>query len=327
MLISVIVPIYNVEKYIRRCIDSIVSQTYKNLEIILVDDGSPDKCPQICDEYAKKDNRIIVLHKENSGLSDARNAGLDIAKGEYFIFIDSDDYVTENFVDVLYMTASQNGSKLAICNHVCVDESGNHISVKNDSYVKNEIISAKEINGRVMQFSTHMCVVAWNKIYHRSLWENIRYPRGRVCEDEYVFCDIVDQCDKIACSASHEYYYRVRKSSIMSNGNFKLYYDMIHASKKRIIYYRKKEWLDLVEQGYILSMLDAMMMCYCHCHTCEEKRWYKEVLEEINLYISSHGVLEHMTFKEKIKLLGCNYFPRLLNQLGLLDLKIHGNNL
>ena len=101
-LISVVVPIYNVENYIKKCVDSILSQTYKNLEIILVDDGSPDNCPQICDEYAQKDNRIKVIHKENGGLSDARNAGIDISKGKFITFIDSDDYIEKDYVEVLY---------------------------------------------------------------------------------------------------------------------------------------------------------------------------------------------------------------------------------
>ena len=101
-LISIIVPIYNVEKYIKKCIDSIINQTYTNLEIILVDDGSPDNCGKICDKYKEKDDRIKVIHKKNGGLSDARNAGIDIATGEYITFIDSDDYVAENYIEVLY---------------------------------------------------------------------------------------------------------------------------------------------------------------------------------------------------------------------------------
>lgn len=115
-LISVIVPVYNVEKYSERCIESIINQTYKNLEIILVDDGSPDTCPMICDEYAKKDDRIVVIHKENGGLSDARNAGIEIAKGEYFAFIDSDDYISEEFLSKLYMSLKSNSAFMSICN-------------------------------------------------------------------------------------------------------------------------------------------------------------------------------------------------------------------
>ncbi len=101
-LISIIIPVYNVEQYLHRCVDSVLNQTYKNLEIILVNDGSPDNCPFICDEYAKKDKRIIVVHKENGGLSSARNAGLEIVQGEYISFIDSDDWIHENYIEILY---------------------------------------------------------------------------------------------------------------------------------------------------------------------------------------------------------------------------------
>ena len=115
-LVSIIVPIYNVEKYIKECIDSIINQTYKNLEIILVDDGSPDCCPKICDEYSKKDKRIKVIHKENGGLSSARNAGLDVAKGEYVSFIDSDDVVDEKFIETLYNLCIENNCDISECN-------------------------------------------------------------------------------------------------------------------------------------------------------------------------------------------------------------------
>ena len=107
-LITIVVPVYKVEQYLDKCVNSIINQTYKNLEIILVDDGSPDNCGKMCDEYAKNDNRIVVIHKENGGLSDARNAGIEIAKGKYISFIDSDDYVTEDYVEFLYALISNN---------------------------------------------------------------------------------------------------------------------------------------------------------------------------------------------------------------------------
>ena len=114
-LISVIVPIYNVEKYLQKCVDSIINQTYKNLEIILVDDGSPDNCPKMCDDYAEKDSRIKVVHKENGGLSDARNVGMEVATGEYVSFIDSDDYISLDFYETLLETIVDNDSDVVEC--------------------------------------------------------------------------------------------------------------------------------------------------------------------------------------------------------------------
>ena len=121
-LISVIVPIYKVEKYLAICVDSLLRQSYGNLEVILVDDGSPDECPAICDKYQNKDNRIKVIHKKNGGLSDARNVGLDIAQGEYVAFVDSDDFVDEDYIYKLYNALQQNGTSIAVCGIQIIDE-------------------------------------------------------------------------------------------------------------------------------------------------------------------------------------------------------------
>ena len=121
-LISIIVPVYKVEKYLDKCINSIVSQTYKNLEVILVDDGSPDSCGKMCDEWTKKDTRIKVIHKENGGLSDARNFGLDCAKGKYIQFVDSDDYIEKDMIEFLYKNLKENNADISICSNYMVDE-------------------------------------------------------------------------------------------------------------------------------------------------------------------------------------------------------------
>ena len=136
-LISVIVPIYNVEKYLDRCVESIINQTYKNLEIILVDDGSPDNCTQMCDDYAKKDSRIRVVHKENGGLSDARNAGMEVATGEYVSFIDSDDYISLDFYETLFQTMIDNDSDIVECSVVKFYENGKFDEYSDDQMIKN----------------------------------------------------------------------------------------------------------------------------------------------------------------------------------------------
>ena len=132
-LISVIVPVYNVEKYLRKCVDSIVNQTYKNLEIILVDDGSPDNCGKICDEFAEMDNRVMVIHKENGGLSSARNAGLDIATGEYITFVDSDDYIENDTYEKVVVAINKFDSDLIFFREKSVDESGKTIYINGDT--------------------------------------------------------------------------------------------------------------------------------------------------------------------------------------------------
>ena len=145
-LISVIVPIYKVEKYLAICVDSLLRQSYGNLEVILVDDGSPDECPAICDKYQNKDNRIKVIHKKNGGLSDARNVGLDIAQGEYVAFVDSDDFVDEDYIYKLYNALQQNRTSIAVCGIQIIDESNkvtDQICVTQDK--KQELYTGKEI--------------------------------------------------------------------------------------------------------------------------------------------------------------------------------------
>ena len=148
-LISVIVPIFKVESYLGKCIDSILSQTYKNIEIILVDDGSPDSCPQICDLYSEKDNRIKVIHKNNGGLSDARNAGLIVSKGEYVCFVDGDDFVETEYVERLYTAIKKCNADLAICGFKYVDEKYNGLW-RGESPINNEILDRDSFFSKII---------------------------------------------------------------------------------------------------------------------------------------------------------------------------------
>ena len=163
-LISVIVPIYNVEKYLDRCVDSIINQTYKNLEIILVDDGSPDNCPQMCDDYAKKDSRIKVVHKENGGLSDARNVGMEVATGEYVSFIDSDDYISLDFYETLLETIVDNDSDIVECGVVKFYEDNSFDKYSDDLKVTNyDTVDGLEGLINENPFKQHV----WNKLYNQ----------------------------------------------------------------------------------------------------------------------------------------------------------------
>ena len=179
--ITIVVPVYKVEKYLRRCIESILQQTYKNIEIILVDDGSPDNCGKICDEYKEKDNRIIVIHKENGGLSDARNAGIDIATGKYIAFIDSDDYVANNFISSLYDVCIKNECEIAQCKFKRVTEDYKEEQKEiSETTILDGKSAIKEIYGQNDVYT----IVAWNKLYLKNLFNDIRYTVGKIHEDE-----------------------------------------------------------------------------------------------------------------------------------------------
>lgn len=214
-LISVIVPVYNVEKYLARCVDSIVNQTYKNLEIILVDDGSPDLCPQMCDDYAEKDSRIKVVHKKNGGLSDARNAGMAVATGKYISFIDSDDYVSDDFFECLLDVMNKENSDIAECSVVKLyednrfDEFSDDLSVK--TYDTQDAMSALIAEN---PFHQHV----WNKLYKTELIKDIPYAVGKLNEDEFWTYQVFGRANKVSKLNKTMYYYFQRNSSIMGVG-------------------------------------------------------------------------------------------------------------
>lgn len=214
-LISVIVPIYNVEKYLDRCVDSIINQTYKNLEIILVDDGSPDNCPKMCDDYAEKDSRIKVVHKENGGLSDARNVGMEVATGEYVSFIDSDDYISLDFYETLLETIVDNDSDIVECGVVKFYEDNNFDEYSDDLKVTN-YDTLYALDGLINEnpFKQHV----WNKLYKSNIVLDIPYAVGKLNEDEFWTYQIFGKAKKVTRINKTMYYYFQRGSSIMGNG-------------------------------------------------------------------------------------------------------------
>ena len=214
-LISVIVPIYNVEKYLQKCVDSIINQTYKSLEIILVDDGSLDNCPKMCDDYAKKDSRIKVVHKENGGLSDARNVGMEVVTGEYVSFIDSDDYISLDFYETLLQTMIDNDSDIVECSVVKFYENEKFDEYSDDLKVTNyETVDA--LDGLISEnpFKQHV----WNKLYKSSVALDILYAVGKLNEDEFWTYQVFGIAKKVTRINKTMYYYFQRNGSIMGNG-------------------------------------------------------------------------------------------------------------
>ena len=243
--ISVIVPVYKVEPYIHKCVDSILAQTFSDYELILVDDGSPDTCGNICDEYAKKDARIRVIHKENGGLSDARNAGMKIACGEYVIFIDSDDYIKPNFVEILYRACVSHKADVAMCGYVTVDEQGNNIK----NYYPNEPQNIEVVTGRTLLHYFYkedgvVNQVVWNKIYKKSLFNKLKFQKGRYYEDGYIIAPLFWNVKKIAIVRNTLYYYVQRKNSIMNSKiNTKKIIDSNDSYKYRIEFFKERSYL------------------------------------------------------------------------------------
>lgn len=235
-LISIIIPVYKVEKYLEKCIKSVLDQTYKNIQIILVDDGSPDNCGNICDNYAKIDNRIEVIHKANGGLSEARNVGLKVARGEYIGFVDSDDYVSNEMFENLYNTLISNDVDVSICNFYTVINNKNIIKNADNGveiYNKLEILKEILLDKKIQSY-------AWNKLYKRELFKDIEYPVGKKYEDIGTTFYILEKCNKIAVSGSPEYYYITRGDSIVNNNTEGTVIDYISLISDRYDYIDKK---------------------------------------------------------------------------------------
>lgn len=209
-MFSVIVPVYKVEKYLDRCIESLVNQTYSNLEIILVDDGSPDHCPQICDNWALRDSRIKVVHKQNGGLSSARNKALDIAVGDYYCFVDSDDWIAPDLCEKVLTLFKEHD--VGIVNFDCcrVTEDGKMLG--GTETVQDRVLSQEEALVALMQgkINNYMC----NKVFKRFVFDDVRFPEGRLWEDMAICYKLLLKAEHIYCSSEKLYYYLQRYNSI-----------------------------------------------------------------------------------------------------------------
>ncbi len=210
-VISVIVPIYRVEEYLNQCIESIVNQTYSNLQVILVDDGSPDRCGEMCEDWARRDKRIKVLHKKNGGLSDARNAGLAIATGRFVAFVDSDDWVEPQMYETMLSILVNENADLVACGIV-------------DTYPDKDIVHsyAYAAGGpekflKMIYQDTTFPVSACNKLYKKNLWDDFKFPVGKLCEDAFTTYLLLDHASKIVQIPDGLYHYRIRESSIMTS--------------------------------------------------------------------------------------------------------------
>lgn len=248
-MISVIVPVYKVEPYLRQCIDSILAQTYTDFELILVDDGSPDNCGAICDEYAKHDDRIRVIHQENGGLSAARNTGIDAARGEYLTFIDSDDWITETYLERLYILLNESNADISVCGM---------LSFMDGSEPESDLAAVdrnlKIMTGRAACLSIYSMdgvvpIMAWGKLYSRELFDGIRYPVGRIHEDDATTPKLLYRAPKVSVSSDPLYRYRQRKESIMHEKFTERRFDVIYAVDSCISFFEKAGDSELQHQA------------------------------------------------------------------------------
>lgn len=314
-LISVIIPVYKVEKYLCRCVDSVLAQTYEKLEIILVDDGSPDNCPAMCDAYAGQDKRIRVIHQENAGLSGARNAGIDAAGGEWMAFVDSDDYLAPDFLEGLYRACVDTGSMLSVCRWIYVR--GEAISELGTGAV--ETCTGREMLHRMYEPDGSRYVVAWNKLYRRELFDEIRYPVGKIHEDEATTYRIYDRVEKAAVVDSTGYGYFINAGSITRSFSPRRL-DWIRAVTERMDYFEKKGYAELMEPG-LRDLADGSIHIYFEMQdqqaaTPEEQRRIRDLVRRGLKRVRSYGNFPLRTRIGYRLFLTCpGLYRKLLNQV------------
>lgn len=227
-LLSIIVPVYDVERYLPKCMDSILTQTFTDFELILVDDGSPDNCPALCDAAAAKDARIRVIHQKNGGLSAARNAGLDAARGAWIGFVDSDDYIAPEMYEAMYHAVQSTGADLALCDYAEVDEAG---APCQSMHIR---LEKKDFTGRdLLKNATDSTIQpAWNKLYRRDVFAQLRYPEGKLNEDLFLIPEICLNTQKAVVVPKALYYYVQRGGSIMSGNKTLRHFDAAEAAQR-----------------------------------------------------------------------------------------------
>ena len=296
-LISVIVAAFNVDKYLNRCIQSIVEQTYPDLEIILVDDGSTDRTGAICDDWANKDNRIIIIHKKNGGLSDARNTGIQRACGKWLGFVDADDYISANMYERLYQYRTEKG--MTVCGFL-IENNGN---LQQCPGIKKTLQPREAVDlfiANELQGITYWGAYAWNKLYDRCLFENISYPEGKTYEDACIILDLVHQAESITFIPDCEYIYVQRPDSI-THDNSNIISDLLSArlrQKEQLLKYWQMSD-NRIEK--LLALEYFSFLCRYACLSPKERDKYQEDAVKAWQMLKQSGY-SHFPMKMKMRL-------------------------
>lgn len=309
--ISIIVPIYNVEKWIERCIKGLVNQDYSNLEILLVNDGSTDNSAEICKKYAKLYNNVFLLNKKNGGLSDARNFGITHSSGRYLAFVDSDDYVAKNYISSMYQALIDQGATMAMCGFSKVDEKGKILeTVATHSLFNGKNISGRDVLTVLPQKDGILGVVAWNKLYRREIFHKILFKNGKLHEDEFIVAPLLYNINKIAIVDKNLYFYVQRKGSIMSlSANDKSIINASEAFEERLQFYKQRSDIPL----YYL--------------TIEQYRlWILSQMKYFNFF-SKNKVLDYLQehYSKLVSSNECNestFFLKIQNKIGKKNIRI-----
>ncbi|MCI7678044.1 MAG: glycosyltransferase [Streptococcus orisratti] len=309
-LITVIVPIYNIENFIGNCIESIIRQSYENIEILLINDGSKDNSQKICETYVAKDSRVKLLNKENGGLSDARNYGLDYASGEYIVFIDGDDTIDPNYIEKLYTSIKMNGSEVAICSFNLVNE--DYVPFKSEILnLPAGVVSGHDILSEVLTSYGYKYVVAWNKIYKKRIFDTLRFEKGKLYEDEFINYKLFWDIQNVAIVKEPLYNYVQRSGSIVtSNMTLEKLEMQKEVQKRRIKFYKKRDvyLFNKAKQQYCNWIINCI-------------RDYRDIVTKTKmneLQLEFREVVKNITLPKEDQ----SIFIRCQNFLGTFDLRV-----
>lgn len=282
-MISVIIPVYKVEPYLHRCLNSVVNQSYRNLEIVLVDDGSPDNCGTICDEYATYDPRIQVIHKENGGVSSARNAGLSVARGEWIGWIDSDDWIEPDMYEYLLRYAQSSGADIAVCGrYECYQ---NHSVFR--GWEKEKLLNTEESLELLLK-NDIMQNFLWDKLWRKELFGGITFPEGKTFEDIAVMHQLFERAKSTICLPEGKYHYFQRKGSILDDSTLRNKLNFYWASRKRYeeMLSRWPQFRPLLEAQCVVSTIGIWAGYYSNPE--EERMKYRNELKNIAAFSQNY---------------------------------------
>lgn len=278
-LVSVIIPVYGVEKLLDKCVQSVVSQTYRHLEIFLVDDGSPDNCPQMCDEWAKRDERIKVLHKENGGQGTARNLALDNASGDYISFVDSDDTILPDMLEIMVSAAEEYNTDLAICDYIA----DNGVNMRTVSRISSAMVFDRDELMYQYIATPNIFTGPCNKLYKSHLFKEIRFPAFRAHEDAYMLPDVLAACEKAVHVGKPLYVQYIRPGSTENSAFSKKNLSIIEVSKHTVEVYalHNPENLYYAELKEVRCYVGLMKKIHSSYSYAKNKKIYCELKAEL----------------------------------------------
>lgn len=312
--ISIIVPIYNVEKYLQVCIESLIHQTYQNIEILLIDDGSTDKSGEICDYYSKQDTRIKTIHQINKGVAAARNCGVCEATGKYIGFVDPDDWIELSMYETMLYALQKNNADICMCDFVYEFDGVPEEKARQKPELKAEIFTGVNAIGRLFLNNTFFYTMLWNKLFKRTLWKGVKFPEGYVHEDEAVIHRIYGNCNKMVAIHGEFYHYRQIPTSITHTNQIQRNFDFCHALSDRIRYLRNKGYTsecriianrivyEVIHNYYILGVESKYL-----------KRGKKELVSVLPILLNNNKI----KYKEKLSIIIFVISPFLYKKLFL----------